>query len=986
MHVLPLAALLFSSEAIQIPSLVQADTLWLIQGGGHGWIKPRRKEAVGDGCIRVADRRVPLHQAYAGVDTLLGPFEVCEDTGKFHGFGLVRHAELMPARKTGLHSVRHEQGIRLHLMGRDIRADSALQGTLVLDYKRTRVDALWRNATLWGGGAIYSGQSLSATKLEFEWESLRFDLLCPAGLEFRTSDFIAGVDDFFSDSRHNLSFWPGQQFRIPQGAKMVRYPASERRRLDDPIWTDLAGKDLSVADTFQVGFASSKRPSLRWGEIGMELDLDSNWLQIDGSHPPGEVILRAPSSGHVVHSGASLQSLWKGGRGSVPGEVEAVDLPGGWRQEAEGLTSIALGGEGRFSGWKPGDIRWKWKKQTFKVQPDVLVCDWWGGQKSLDPSPSLCEDVRFGRPMKCSVAWGKAPSQQHGRLRWVADPPLWDSSTTFSVEGFGSGRLEPWFTWIGMDSIRVRARIQPDSGWRRLFGDSALTLDFPMALETDSGYVVKRISHTRIREFFVACPERYRCLLADSSWIRIEGATVLWMSVWRNGQLALIPAPSPRTSDFQQFASEVDVHRKNADPLAGSRRKQLYWEHAVGFLPARSMVVTKDAIFLDTSSVPTSIRPSAAGMTFTVADVVADTSLLGYDQDESAGDKFRSVVVQGRSRPRDPLKDGFGAETKENVRIVSREFGEHRLVDIEGNGFLQAFVRAWDQHRPVGISPDAVWMLLVDGLALSVESEPEIWRKRLGLDHQGKKALSVLVSPKEASRLQDPPVWREIAQRLVASMHASTNGLDTLLVPDFSTTNPMRRTAFRFRALEVVKPYFDYTGMVTCGIPSVTLQGTPQDWEQLRQRAQALGRLGLSEWTDSLAPLLDEFVAASKGHPDVSFWKGFVRRSSSMGCDPIYHVDGWIGRLFPFEKYEDRIIRRTSLVEPLDLRFTPAGVGSIDFKLAFPDGGGVRNFSVASGLVGVGQDAATRVLWPEMGWAAFQYDDARKSVKPMSSK
>ncbi|QQS04941.1 MAG: DUF4419 domain-containing protein [Fibrobacterota bacterium] len=557
---------------------------------------------------------------------------------------------------------------------------------------------------------------------------------------------------------------------------------------------------------------------------------------------------------------------------------------------------------------------------------------------------------------------------------------------SFSVDGFGSGRLEPWFTWIGEDSIRVRARIRPDSGWRRVFGDAILTLDFPMPLETDSVNGVRRMSRTRIRDFFVTCADAKRCILTDSSWIRIADADILWISVWRNGKLSLIPAPSPATSDFRQFVAEVDGLRRYVDTMSGPRRKQLYWENAVRFLPARSMVVTKDAIFLDTSSELTSIRPSAAGMTFTVADVVADTSLLGYDQVESAGDIFRSVVVQGRSQPRDPLKDGFGAETKENVRIVSREFGEHRLVDIEGNGFLQAFVRAWDEHRPVGISPDAVWMLLVDGLALSVESEPEIWRKRLGLDHLGKKALSVLVSPKEASRLQDPPVWREIAQRLVASMHASTKGLDTLLVPDFSTTNPMRRTVFRFRALEVVKPYFDYTGMVTCGIPSVTLQGTPLDWEQLRQRAQALGRLGLSEWTDSLAPLLNEFVDASKGHPDISFWKGFVRRSSNMGCDPIYHVDGWISRLFPFEKYEDRIIRRTSLVEPLDLRFTPAGVGSIDFKLAFPDGGGVRNFSVASGLVGVGQDTATRVLWPEMGWAAFQYDDARKSVKPMSPK
>jgi hypothetical protein len=47
---------------------------------------------------------------------------------------------------------------------------------------------------------------------------------------------------------------------------------------------------------------------------------------------------------------------------------------------------------------------------------------------------------------------------------------------------------------------------------------------------------------------------------------------------------------------------------------------------------------------------------------------------------------------------------------------------------------------------------------------------------------------------------------------------------------------------------------FDFFISYLCGIPEITLEGSPQDWEQLEARAEALAKWWLSVLSSSSAP------------------------------------------------------------------------------------------------------------------------------------
>ena len=65
--------------------------------------------------------------------------------------------------------------------------------------------------------------------------------------------------------------------------------------------------------------------------------------------------------------------------------------------------------------------------------------------------------------------------------------------------------------------------------------------------------------------------------------------------------------------------------------------------------------------------------------------------------------------------------------------------------------------------------------------------------------------------------------------------------------------------------METVKSYFEFiTIMIACGIPEITLEGTPQDWEKVLNKARELKEYKLEWWTSQLEHHLKEFVKASK--------------------------------------------------------------------------------------------------------------------------
>ena len=109
----------------------------------------------------------------------------------------------------------------------------------------------------------------------------------------------------------------------------------------------------------------------------------------------------------------------------------------------------------------------------------------------------------------------------------------------------------------------------------------------------------------------------------------------------------------------------------------------------------------------------------------------------------------------------------------------------------------------------------------------------------------------------------------------------------------------MERAAAEVVLLDAMQSYFEYRCYTGCGIPSITLEGTDDDWKTLADRVQGFREFGLGSWLDVLSPILDQFARASQGDVDPAFWRSIYKFNSMSGGAVI---NGWITAFFPYAR------------------------------------------------------------------------------------
>ncbi|MFF5228407.1 DUF4419 domain-containing protein [Dactylosporangium sp. NPDC000521] len=313
--------------------------------------------------------------------------------------------------------------------------------------------------------------------------------------------------------------------------------------------------------------------------------------------------------------------------------------------------------------------------------------------------------------------------------------------------------------------------------------------------------------------------------------------------------------------------------------------------------------------------------------------------------------------------------------------------GDLGLAVLEPDGvhpLLSAAARAFADHRPLVLSPDAVWLTIAQGVAQHIRLHAEELRPLL-VRHAGRKKLAVTI---DGPVPQDAASWARLADQFAGLLAKEIEDAE-LFECDFSTSTPVERTAGRVVLLDAYSPYFSLWLLTVCGIPSVTLTGTVEDWRRIRGRVDELPRFGLDTWCRSLAPILDEFVRAADGAPDVAFWQRIYSPADAYGGDLI---TGWITRFYPYLAVSavDRPNPMLDLPvgEPRNVpRNQGPGIHSSDVPATLSRvvvhvndqiGGDNRVVALHAGLVAVAQDP-DGALRPVAGWhlrtAAVEIDD-----------
>ena len=81
----------------------------------------------------------------------------------------------------------------------------------------------------------------------------------------------------------------------------------------------------------------------------------------------------------------------------------------------------------------------------------------------------------------------------------------------------------------------------------------------------------------------------------------------------------------------------------------------------------------------------------------------------------------------------------------------------------------------------------------------------------------------------------EPIDWPSLIGNFASQIDKYTKkGIAKTVTADFTTTGPVERVASQIPLMESVKSYFEYiVDRLACGIPSITLQGTVEDWQRV---------------------------------------------------------------------------------------------------------------------------------------------------------
>jgi hypothetical protein len=286
------------------------------------------------------------------------------------------------------------------------------------------------------------------------------------------------------------------------------------------------------------------------------------------------------------------------------------------------------------------------------------------------------------------------------------------------------------------------------------------------------------------------------------------------------------------------------------------------------------------------------------------------------------------------------------------------------LAYFGDNPVLTGFLTAYKEHRPVVLSPDMVWLLISQGFARHVAANAA------GLQHElvgfeGKKKLTVTAT---GIRLGNPAShWEQVFPQFTTQI-ADYAGPDLTeaLTCNFSTTTPVARVASQITVMEAVKSYFEYeVVMIGCGIPRVTLEGTPDDWEKVLRKTQYLARYQLGWWTSELEPILQEFINTSKGHGRKQFWMDMVKAHTEKKYGSPTTIDGWIVKFYPFTSKG----QRTDFKPIKHIGSLASEMVKVPFALVDASTHKETKMEFWAGFVGQRQDRATYALRPEIAWA-----------------
>ena len=313
----------------------------------------------------------------------------------------------------------------------------------------------------------------------------------------------------------------------------------------------------------------------------------------------------------------------------------------------------------------------------------------------------------------------------------------------------------------------------------------------------------------------------------------------------------------------------------------------------------------------------------------------------------------------------------------ESMEILNYNFDSNtkEFYNYGKKSLIRGLMEAYGNHYPITVTPDMILLLFLQGYSRFMDKNSEKLR-HIYVNFEGKKTLIVKrdgITPETAKSEDWQGIIDEFTQKIKGEIGEN---IISNLESNFTTSNPITLATSQMSIMSAMKNYFVYKAvMCVCGISSITLEGSLEDWQKIKQKFEFFSKevFGLNSWIKHLIPIIDKIIETKIYYTQNkainneirNFWKDMIRIKRG-GCYEPDVIDGWIikfipnlseGKLKVYEKLNDYDIPDEILSCPLKLIFSN-GINIIEYDC-----------SLASGFYGMIQDKTTFNVKPVIGYA-----------------
>ena len=299
-------------------------------------------------------------------------------------------------------------------------------------------------------------------------------------------------------------------------------------------------------------------------------------------------------------------------------------------------------------------------------------------------------------------------------------------------------------------------------------------------------------------------------------------------------------------------------------------------------------------------------------------------------------------------------------------------------VYIKGiSNILQGFYSAYENHLPICLTPDTIWLLIVQGFAHHVNFNSEYLRNQF-VNFENKKKLEVIIRKYHSYKQMKSEDYENLFENLTGQIkdYVGEELVDTLNF-NFSTSSKTTKIVGYTSIMSAMKKYFEFEGFChKCNFPYIILEGKLEDWENILNKTKDLAKYDLLHWVKALESILLKIIETKKGKIDKEFWKKILypeKLDKNIEIDDYKYktikvdgIKGWLLIFFPY--FKDGSFRYEKSLKTEDIWRLPDKLLKIPLIMKSDDEGETK-MTIYSGFFGMNVNKEkNNLVTAEIGW------------------